>query len=88
MTSPNDPIHDGLPNVEPFTHREVDAILCGVVAVGIDGSGERINVALEPPPEAPPFFPSFVYQTSAAGARQLAAVLLNHADLLDQRHGR
>lgn len=66
------------PQPEPFKGRQIEGFATDKVAVGKSGGGVALVLQLEDEPDL-----TLVFQTSPAGARQLAASLLNLADELD-----
>ena len=66
------------PMPEPFEGRKIEGFATDKVAVGKSGDGVALVLQLEDDPDS-----TLVFQTTPAGARQLAASLLNLADELD-----
>lgn len=69
------------PMPEPFKGRQIEGYATDKVAVG--KSGEQVALVLQLEDQDADGEVTLIFQTSPAGARQLAASLLNIADELD-----
>jgi hypothetical protein len=67
-----------LPPPEPFERKQVTGYLTDRISIG--KKDDSVAIVLTNPDEPDH---TLIFQTSAAGARQVAASLLNQADVLD-----